>query len=83
MPIYEFQCQCGKREEVLARIGDSPPECCGAVMSRIYSGSVGICDSKSLSGKRNELYIDRIDEIHKRQADRGERLQFVHPSQVM
>ena len=84
MPIYEFYCEkCGNRLEVLAQMGDSSPVCCGTVMSRTYSGSVAIRDSRSLTGKRNELFIDRMDEIHKAQADRGERLRFVHPSEVL
>ena len=84
MPLYEYECQkCGSRPEVLAQMGDSPPVCCGAFMRRIYSGSVAIRDSHSLTGKRNELWIDRMDEIHKRQTDRGERLRFVHPSEVV
>ena len=84
MPIYEFSCEeCGNCQEVLAQMGDSPPTCCGVVMSRIYSGKVWIRDSHSLTGKRHELFIDRIDEIHKRQADRGERLRLPHPSEVL
>lgn len=84
MPLYEYECQiCGNRSEVLAQMGDMPPTCCGAVMRRIYQGSVAVRDSKSVTGKRNELWIDRIDDIHKRQADRGERLRLPHPSEVM
>ena len=82
MPIYEFRCEkCGADLDVLAQMGDTPPNCCGAVMSRIF-GTVGIRDSRSITGKRNELWIDRMDEIHKRQADKGERLRVVHPSEV-
>ncbi len=84
MPIYEFCCEkCGSRQEILAQMGDSPPMCCGACMMRIFSGSVAIRDSRSLTGRRSELWIDRMDEIHKRQADRGERLRFVHPSEIV
>lgn len=84
MPIYEYICEsCEVRAEVLSQIGDSPPICCGTSMSRIYSGSVAIRDSNSLTGIRNELWINRMDEIHKEQADRGERLRVVHPSEVL
>ncbi len=84
MPVYDYECQsCEERKEVLAQMGDPPPQCCDAVMSRIFIGSVGIRDSRAITGVRNELFIDRIDEIHKRQADKGERLRFVHPSEVM
>ena len=83
MPIYEFRCEtCEERREVLAQMGDAAPNCCGVAMSLVF-GSYGIRDSRSITGTRNELFIDRIDEIHKRQADRGERLRFVHPSEVM
>lgn len=83
MPIYEFLCEtCEERKEVLAQMGDAPPNCCGEVMTRLF-GSVAIRDSRSLTGKKNQLFIGRMDEIHKRQADRGERLRFVHPSEVM
>ena len=84
MPIYEYECQkCGNRSEELAQMGESPPECCGGVMMRTFSGSVAIRDSHSLTGKRNENWIDRMDDIHKRQADKGERLRMVHPKEVM
>jgi len=58
------------------------PACCGGVMTRRYSAVV-IRDSRSLTGKRHERFLDRIDEIHKRQADRGERLKLPHPSEVV
>jgi len=84
MPIYEFECQkCGNRREEIAQMGDSPPVCCGCVMMRTFSGSVAIRDSRSITGKRHELFLGRIDEIHKRQADRGERLRLPHPSEVL
>ena len=84
MPIYDFICEkCGKQSEVVTQMTGKPPECCGGVMNRLYDGSIGIRDSKSLTGKRRELWIERIDEIHKRQADRGERLRLPHPSEVL
>ena len=83
MPVYDFVCEkCESQREVIAQMGEEPPTCCGALMRRTY-GSVAVRDSRSLTGKRNELWIDRMDEIHKRQADQGERLKFVHPSEVM
>ena len=82
-PIYEVVCErCGKGREIVAQINGELPECCGGVMTRKYS-TVVIRDSRSLIGKRNERFIDRIDEIHKRQADRGERLRLPHPSEVL
>jgi putative FmdB family regulatory protein len=45
MPIYEYQClTCGKRSELLQRMGDPPmaacPECGGAVKKLISSPAV-------------------------------------------
>ncbi len=82
MPIYEFACnRCGTRREIVAPTPETP-ECCGGVMTRKY-GPVAVRDSRSLTGKRHERFLDRIDEIHKRQADRGERLRLPHPSEVL
>ena len=82
-PVYEFECQkCGSRREVISQIGDAVPLCCGGVMTRKY-GAVAIRDSHSITGKRHERWIYRIDEIHKRQADKGERLRLPHPKEVL
>lgn len=82
MPLYDYLCDvCQETREVLAS-NNVPPSCCGAVMRRIY-GPVSIRGSDAITGKRNELFIDRIDEIHKRQEQAGERLTFVHPSEVL
>lgn len=83
MPVYKYQCRiCGKQREVIARMGDKSPLCCGVEMSRQLN-IVSVRDSNSLTGKRNELWLNRIDEIHKRQADKGERLRLPHPSEVL
>ena len=83
-PLYEFECQkCGEHSERLTQMGGSPPVCCGAVMSRAYSGSVLVLDSRSLTGKKRKLWLDRLNDIHKAQADRGERLRLPHPSEVL
>ena len=81
-PIYEFACEkCGTHREILAPTPE-PPGCCGGVMTRKY-GAVAIRDSHSITGKRHERWIYRIDEIHKRQADKGERLRLPHPKEVL
>jgi len=82
MPIYEYLCESCERCKEVGPSAESPPTCCGVIMRRTYS-TVGIRDSKAITGKRRELWIDRMDEIHKRQADNGERLRFVHPREVM
>ena len=83
MPLYDFICdKCGSSREIVAEMGSGAPKCCSGVMTRKY-GTIAIRDSRSITGKRNELFINRIDEIHKRQADRGERLRMPHPSEVL
>ncbi len=83
MPVYDFICEkCGNRREVISQMDAVVPRCCGGVMTRKY-GTVAIRDARSLTGKRHERFLDRMDEIHKRQADQGERLRFVHPSEVL
>ena len=82
MPLFDYVCDvCQESQEVLTSC-DKPLTCCGVTMRRLYS-SVVVRDSRSITGKRNELWIGRMDEIHKRQTDRGERLRFVHPSEVL
>jgi putative FmdB family regulatory protein len=78
MPLYDFACdKCGKKDEFYLSTSDKPaPECCGQSMTRLYG----------MGSLRIEMgypkWIDRIDEIHKRQADRGERLTLPHPREV-
>jgi|GEM_PF-5401254 len=84
MPVYEYECpKCGNSLEVVAQMGDAPPVCCGEKMTRLYTGSVAIRDSRSLTGKRNELWINRLDDFHKAQADRGEKLTLPHASKIL
>lgn len=77
MPLVDYQCgKCGKRDEYLVWQGQAPPECCGETMTRCWS----------LHGMRLKdgppLWTSRIDDIHKAQEQRGERLRFVHPREV-
>ena len=77
MPLYEYRCQkCSKSIEILAPIGVSGPDCCGEVITRRYS-----LDTLRIK-MGPPLWTERMDEIHKAQADRGERLRFVHPSEI-
>lgn len=77
MPIYDYECkQCGKVDEVLVQQGQAPPICCGETMTRRYS-------TQYMKVKMGApLWAGRIDDIHKAQEQRGERLRFVHPSEV-
>uniref|UniRef100_A0A6M3J4T9 Putative regulatory protein FmdB zinc ribbon domain-containing protein n=1 Tax=viral metagenome TaxID=1070528 RepID=A0A6M3J4T9_9ZZZZ len=75
MPLYDYECgKCGLVKEVLAKNEASPPLCCDEVMNRQY----GI----PLIKIKYPLWVDRIDDIHKSQADKGQRFRFVHPKEV-
>ncbi len=75
MPLYEYICpKCGKTSEKYCPIGTVAPMCCGEIMIRRYG--------KSLIKVKYPLWVDRIEDIHKAQEQRGERLRFVHPREV-
>ena len=78
MPLYDYSCaRCGKTTERYLPTMDSPtPLCCGEVMTRCVGGG------RLLIKMKYPLWGDRIDVIHKAQAQRGERLRYVHPSEV-
>ncbi len=77
MPLYDFICDnCSKVKEVI-QYDLSKPECCGRPMRRIF----GI--DKQLIKIRYPGWVDRMEDIHKAQEQRGERLRIVHPSEVM
>ncbi len=77
MPLYEFACaKCGEIVELLMPMDHEVPLHCGEVMNRKYT-------VESMKVKWGpEPWMRRMDEIHKAQADRGERLRFVHPSEI-
>lgn len=38
MPLYEYECDCGRKGEYLLRLGDPEPACdCGGKMKRLVS----------------------------------------------
>ena len=76
MPLYEFACgKCGKTQELLLPLEHESPACCNTIMRRVYSGRVKI-------KVKYPLWVDRIDDIHKAQEQRGERLRYVYPQEV-
>ena len=78
MPVYDFYCEkCGVVREVFANMDDPAPDCCGGVMTRRFT----VDSLRIKTGYPG--FVDRIDEIHKRQADKGERLRLPHPREVM
>ena len=76
MPIYDYQCtKCEHLMEVYQRIGDKPPVCCGEAMSK----KIGF---PALTKMGAPLWTSRVDDIHKAQEQRGERLRHVDPREV-
>lgn len=77
MPLYDFTCDtCGKYEERFLPIQHDTPMCCGSFMRRVYTGGV-------LIKEKYPLWVDRMEDIHKAQEQKGERLRFVHPSEIL
>ena len=77
MPLYEFTCdKCGKTTETLAHIGSEPPICCEAFMRRLYSG-------EGITKIKYPLWVDRMEDIHKAQEQKGERFRMVHPKEIV
>ena len=77
MPTYDYRCRnCGERREVFRSMDHPTPICCDEGMERVY-------DMRVLNIKMGPpLWVDRMEDIGKRQNDRGERRSFVHPREV-
>lgn len=76
-PLYDYTCDvCGKTEERYLPINHDKPTCCSLPMRRLYSGGI-------LIKWHYPLWVNRMDDIHKAQEQRGERLSFVHPSEIL
>ena len=77
MPIFDLKCSvCGKVAEMFVWPGGGMPECCATPMVRLYT--VG----KHLDKYSAPLWVGRMEEIHKAQEQRGERLRMVYPKEV-
>lgn len=83
MPLYDFICDtCGKSTELLLPIQHDTPSCCGLSMRQVYKGFYK--GNRFLFSKKGyPRWVDRIEDIHKAQEERGERLRFVHPSEIL
>ena len=57
-------------------VGGEAPRCCGESKKRVYMGA-SILFKWGYPG-----WVDKMDDIHKGQADRGERLRMVYPWEV-
>jgi desulfoferrodoxin-like iron-binding protein len=74
LPVFDYRCEfCGKVKEVLIPQGDD--HCCGQPMTRLFTGHTVV-------KMGSPMWIDRLEDIGKKQNDRGERRKFVHPSQL-
>ena len=78
LPIFDFRChKCKATNEVFLHSFDSQqPECCGQTMVRLYTVGNPVIKMGYPS------WVNKIDEIHKAQSDRGERLRMPHPREV-
>jgi hypothetical protein len=77
MPLYDYVCEkCGKSESVLSHIDCETPICCGLSMGRLYTGG---CTIK----EKYPLWVNRMEDIHKKQQEHGERLRLIHPKEVL
>ena len=78
MPLYQFTCgKCLKSVEVIAEMSSfmsRRPQCCGELMNLQFG------TPKIKSGY--PLWVDRMEDIHKAQEQRGERLRMIHPREV-
>ena len=58
----------------------TPPVCCGEAMKQLFCPTVNI--TQFYVGRNYPRWVDRMDDIHKAQEQKGERLRMVHPSEV-
>lgn len=77
MPLYEYVCAvCGRTAERLLPMNSPAPLCCGQAMTRQWGGGHLIIKMKF------PLWVEKMDDIHKAQEQRGERLRLVQPWEV-
>ena len=76
MPLFDYTCdRCRKTREYYLPMEHEAPICCGVFMRRLYSGQI-------IVKMGYPSWVNRIDDIHKAQAERGERLRYVPPSEI-
>ena len=77
MPTYEYECEkCGRFEMLAYDIKDKLCPQCGTLAKRKLS-------SFTFKFKGYPKFIDRIDDYHKRQVDKGEIPTMPHPQEVL
>jgi len=77
--IADYRCEiCGETKEVLTPQGK--PECCGHLMTRLYSRSN--TKGNTVIRMKYPMWIDRLEDTQKAQNDRGEKRKLLYPSQL-
>ena len=80
MPLYDYICEkCSHQEERFQhsyKIKTAPCSKCGGVMHKQFPLIARVRMGPS-------LFVNRIDELQKRQADKGETPTLPHPSKVL
>ncbi len=77
MPIYGYTCDsCQTEQDIYAPMAHTAPSCCGIPMRKQFGG-------RYLVKMGYPLFVDRMEDIHKEQQNRGERLRMIHPSEVL
>ena len=78
MPLYDFICDtCGNKTERFLPIRYDIPVCCESPMRRLFNMG------NMLVKEKYPLWVDRMEDIHKAQEQRGERFRMIHPSEVL
>jgi len=76
VPLYDYRCNlCDTIQEVLLPMEHSVPNCCDSPMRRVMSGGYKI-------NIKYPLWVDRMEDIHKAQEQKGERLRMIHPKEA-
>ena len=71
--------QCYKCQNITSFTPEDKPNetChCGGRLVKTSTGTMSL-------GHDYPLWVDKMDDIHKEQEDRGERLRIVHPSEIL
>lgn len=77
MPTHKYQCVvCGGMTSFIPE--DKPDQVCWCG-GKLVKTSIGEMQNEHAY----PLWVDKVDDIHKEQADKGERLTMVYPWDVM
>ena len=75
MPLYQFKCRkCPNELEMIRWTFPDPPMCCGELMA-LQFGTPAI-------RMGYPLWVDRMDDIQRRETQNGGRMRLPHPKEV-